>query len=521
MARKSRKQDNQYTPVSAESYDVLAAGYVRLSVKDRDKRGNSIEVQQLIIRSYIDDHPEMKLVETYIDDGKSGTNFERMAFIKMMADIDRGKINCIIVKDISRFGRNLIETSYYVEKYLPSIGVRLVSINDGYDSTNDNTNNINFVLQSLFNEAYSLDIGRKIKSVVRIHMQSGKYVGGRPPFGYLKSPDDRYKLIIDEPAAVIVRQIFKWSSEGKRLPEMARLLNNAKVLTPSQYRLSQGMIRHESLVGKAWRPGTIAKILSDEVYIGNLVQGKINIKEHKKQPVPSAEWIRIDNTHQPIIPQELYKAAQMILHNEVVTGKKKHDTYTPNIFVGKIFCACCGSRMDRKRNHQKFVYRCRINYIAPGTCTGGNSIGEDVLINAVSDILVQYSDEMDENALDNLDATLIQSELARLRVDLFHCDKMLKGLYENLVSGIIDKQEYHELKAHYQQMRDESAQRQSELAAEHMELKIAQAEWKTLCDDLNSFLKSQLLTRGLVERLVRRIGISSDSRVYVEIDDIN
>ena len=516
MARKSRKQNNQDMPVSAKSNVVFAAGYVRLSVKDRDKKGNSIEIQQLIIQRYIDEQSEMKLLKMYIDDGKSGTNFERMAFIDMITDASNGKINCIIVKDISRFGRNQIEIGYYIEKYFPSIGVRFISINDKYDSADKNKNDINLILQNLFNEAYSLDIGRKVKSVVRVHMQSGKYVGGRPPFGYLKSPSNRHKLIVDKPAAITVQQIFQWASESKRLPEIARLLNNANVLPPSQYRLRQGMIRHESLVSEAWRPGTIAKILSDEVYVGNLVQGTTNVNEHRKQPVSSDKWIRVDNTHQPIISQELYKAAQVMLRNEVADSKKQQDTYTPNIFVGQIFCSCCGGRMDRKENHQRFIYRCAANYIAPGACVG-NSISENALRNAVSDLLVQYKEEMDENAPAALDAKLIQSELAGLQVELFHCDEMLKSLYESLISGIIDNQEYHELKKHYRQMRDESTQRQFDLSVEQIELKIAQAEWNTLSDDLGSFLESGLLTRDLVERLVKRIGVSEDGRVYIEV----
>lgn len=182
MARKSRKPNRQGSPVTINASVSTAVGYVRLSVEDRDGKGNSIETQKQIITGYIGEHPDLSLAKIYVDDGVSGGTYDRPAFNEMINDAKQGKFTCIIVKDTSRLGRNLIDTGYYVEKMLPSIGVRLISINDEYDSARDGID-MSFTLQSLVSEAYSLDIGRKVKAVLHNQMEDGKYIGSRPPYG--------------------------------------------------------------------------------------------------------------------------------------------------------------------------------------------------------------------------------------------------------------------------------------------------------------------------------------------------
>ncbi len=235
MARKSRKHNNCVVPVDEKPIVSFVAGYVRLSVVDRDNNGNSIAIQKLIIQNFIDEHPELTLYEMYVDDGISGSTIERPAFTRMINDAEAGRFHCILVKDASRFARNAIDTGYYVEKYLPSLGIRFISIGDGYDST-QNPNGITFALRNVVYEAYSIDTRKKIKTVLHHLMREGSYIGGRPPFGYLKAFGQKHKLVIDESAAVIIRKIFQMAANGETISSIARSLNNDKAMTPSQYR---------------------------------------------------------------------------------------------------------------------------------------------------------------------------------------------------------------------------------------------------------------------------------------------
>ena len=213
MARKSRKNMEAIHETVSEQPFYRVAAYIRLSVEDNKKKGDSLETQKNILHSYISLTPGLKLHDYYIDNGATGTNFERPAFKKMLADAENGVINCIIVKDLSRLGRNAIDTGYYIEKYLPSLKVRFIAVNDSFDTNSINPGDgIMLPLKNMINEAYSLDIGRKIKAQQHQSMKEGEFVGARPTYGYLKSPDNCHKLIIDEKTAPVVRRIFQWGS---------------------------------------------------------------------------------------------------------------------------------------------------------------------------------------------------------------------------------------------------------------------------------------------------------------------
>jgi DNA invertase Pin-like site-specific DNA recombinase len=214
---------------------------VRLSSDDRRKKGDSIATQKNIISHFITMNPDIKLHDFYVDNDKTGTNFERPAFQKMLADMENGKINCVIVKDLSRFGRNAIDTGYYIEKYLPSLNVRFISINDSFDTDeSDGAGNpcggIVLPLKAVIAEAYALDLGNKVRSVHGQNIKEGRYVGGRSPYGYLKSPDDCHKLMIDPETAPVVRQIFDWAAQGVNHIEIARRLNDTHITPPSLYK---------------------------------------------------------------------------------------------------------------------------------------------------------------------------------------------------------------------------------------------------------------------------------------------
>ena len=242
MARKSRKESTQAVVQETVS-TCRAAIYVRLSVEDSHTHSASIETQQMIIAQFLERNPDIQVYDTYIDNGTSGTTFHRPAFQKMLSDIEAGLVNCVIVKDLSRLGRNTIDTGYYIEQYFRLRNVRFIAVNENFDTAapEDAHSGIIIPLRNMINEAYALDIGRKIKAQQRQAMKDGKFIGSRTPYGYLKAPDDCHQLIIDPVAAPVVQKMFQWASEGIGLNTITVRLNEAGYLPPSHYKNTQGI----------------------------------------------------------------------------------------------------------------------------------------------------------------------------------------------------------------------------------------------------------------------------------------
>ena len=228
MARKSRKNITADSCINALEY-IRTVEYIRLSVEDSNHKGNSIENQRLILDDYIARNFNMKLAETYIDNGATGRNFDRPNFQRMLSDIESGKIDCVIVKDLSRLGRNAIDTGFYIEKYFASKNIRFIAVTDDFDTANTETNGLLMPLKNIINEAYSIDIGKKIKSQARQAMKNGEYIAARPRYGYFKDENDCHKLVIDTEAAPIVKQVFEWFADGMSLNEICLQLNQRNI----------------------------------------------------------------------------------------------------------------------------------------------------------------------------------------------------------------------------------------------------------------------------------------------------
>ena len=356
MARKSRKNQTA-TPVCDTSLYIRTALYIRLSVEDNKKRGHSIENQKLVLENFLAGRPEFVVYNTYVDNGATGTNFHRPGFQQMLSDIEAGLIDCVIVKDLSRLGRNSIDTGYYIEQYFRAHQIRFIALTDQFD-TADASNlhgGIMLPLKNMINEAYALDIGRKIKAQARQAMKDGEYIGARAPYGYRKDPENCHKLLIDPEAAEVVFQIFQWAYEHVGLNDIARRLNEQGIQTPSHRKRATGEITHENLVGSGkWQTRTVAKILDSEVYTGDLVQGKTKIVDHQQVQADEDNLIIATNTHEAIISHEVFEAVKAY-RRQVCEESKAHevDPYTPNIFKGKVFCAHCGGSLHRQRNKRK------------------------------------------------------------------------------------------------------------------------------------------------------------------------
>ena len=356
MARKSRKQNNVSDALSGtESSRIQAAAYIRLSMEDQPKRGNSIANQQLIIKDYIKEHPDFELFDTYIDSGVSGTTFERPSFQRMMRDAELGRIDCIFIKDLSRLSRSVIDGGYYIEKVFPRLGIRLISITDNYDSK-VNQGGIDLPLINLVNEVYAFDISRKTRSTSRQAMRDGIYVGGQPPYGFIRSPEKRGKLVIDESAAKIVHQIFTWAANGVSAYEIARRLNASQVLSPNNYKAVQRLPETSQPAGSGkWLAGTVTRILNNEIYLGRLVQGKTKAVNFKRQAAPEDEWVYADRSHEAIISQELFDAVRSNRKANPLVTTSERVQYSQNFFKRKIYCAVCGGSLERTKNHSIYI----------------------------------------------------------------------------------------------------------------------------------------------------------------------
>lgn len=530
MARKSRKQPISTAP--APTFSIRVALYIRLSVEDNKKRGCSIENQRLVLNDFLADKPEFVVYDTYIDNGATGTNFHRVGFQQMLSDIEAGHINCVIVKDLSRLGRNSIDTGYYIEQYFYSHNVRFIAVTDQFDTADSGNlhGGIMLPLKNMINEAYALDIGRKIKAQARQAMKDGDYIGARAPYGYRKDPENCHKLLIDAATAPVVKQIFEWAGDRVGLNRIARNLNELGIPAPSHYKQATGEITSPGLIGNGkWQTRTVMKILESEVYTGDLVQGKTKIVDHQQVRADKDNLIIAKGTHEPIISHELFEAVQEY-RKEVWTeskSKPKHP-YTPNIFKGKVFCADCGHSLHRQRAVRKkgpdiYWFHCLTNSrIAKDTCKGV-MIQETELISTVTAILEKELSVALGMSLPlfQLEATqkqgkdVLRAKTSVKRQEIEKKQRLIRGLYENFVQGILTSEEYFDMKADYEVLI-------SELSGEIEQLEIGMetlddqlAKYKKMEQDAKTLAQDHALTSELIGRLIERIEIDHKRNIHV------
>lgn len=521
MARKSRKSPVS-EPLGAVAFNT--ALYIRLSVEDGKGRSNSIENQQLILNDYILDKPEFRVVDTYIDNGLTGTNFDRPSFKRMLSDIENGKINCVIVKDLSRLGRNSIDTGYYIEQYFVQHKVRFIAINDMYDNADESNtrNGIILPLKNMVNEAYALDIGRKIKAQAHQAMLDGDYIGARAPFGYKKSPDNCHKLIIDETAAPIVRQIFEWAASGMGKNTIVVRLNEMGAVTSSVHKSRTSEIDKRYIRNRNWSTFTVARILDNPVYTGDMVQGKSKVIEHKQcYDISPDEYIVVRNTHEPIVSRELFEQAKKIRSAICEEYKQKSIApYTENIFKGKVFCPHCGKPLHRQRNKRKtmddvYLLHCLSrSRISKDACIGV-TIDERAVIEFVSDALKNKLSLLNKPLPKKDKSDSLKHRKSDKQRELNRVQSLIKGLYENLVGGVISSKDYAELKSGYttksEELKVEIEAINSEI--ERLEKQREQAAETRDCAKL--FRENKTLSAELLDRLVERIEISHDHEINI------
>lgn len=504
---------------------------MRLSVEFNSNRGDSLETQRQIMEAYLALCPDIEIIEIYTDNGVTGRTFERPGFQKMLEDIEQGKINCVVVKDLSRLGRNAIDSGFYLEKYFPLHHVRFISVNDQYDNEDNSNSAAHMIvpLKNMVNEAYAADISRKVRSQQRQAMQEGQFVGSRPPYGYLKDPRDCHKLVVNPDTAPVVRQIFQWAAEGVSKNQIALNLNESETLTPGRYLASIGLITNEKLMGSGvWQTRTLDMILKDEVYIGDMVQGKTRAVGHKQVISDKSEWVVVHNTHEPIISRELFENAQKarkLMAQKYTYAAKK--SYSANILKGKIFCGCCGTALHRHRSSHGdgYCYYCLTNYRAKkGACATKAYITEDRLFEIVMGIVRQkaevmlgkrlWTKQLNNKVVEKRNE--VESEIIELQKQAQKSKAFLNGLYKNLVNGILTETEYRELREGYTQEVNSTLERIQELNAQQSELEKQAKGYTSMADMLAKIDTDTALTAQLVDTLIERITVNSAEDISID-----
>jgi DNA invertase Pin-like site-specific DNA recombinase len=520
-------------PLSKETTIYNAVDYLRLSKEDGDKtESDSISNQRDLITNFVKSMPEIRLCSERIDDGVSGVDFNRPAFNLMMEDVKAGRINCIIVKDLSRFGRNYIEAGRYIERIFPFLGVRFIAINDGYDSAKERTQSDEIIIpfKNLVNDAYCRDISVKIRSQLDIKRKKGEFIGSFAVYGYLKSAENKNQLIIDTYAAKIVRDIFAWKLDGLSQQGIADRLNEISEPSPMEYKRFLGLNFATSFQvnPKAkWTAVAIGRILKNPIYAGHLVQGKESTPNYKiKQRVlkPEDKWVRVENTHEPIILQEVFDTVNRVLAQDTRIAPAEETVYP---FSGLIFCADCKSGMVRKTvpaGGKKYAYYyCSKNKAGDGCTT--HCISEKVLEKAVLQALQNHiASILDiERILRYIDTLpMKQEEIRKIDTQLLMKQeeiekyKTLKvSIYEDLKSGVIDADEYREFKGIYGKRCDEAeqaAERLQQDIALILDNKGANSVW------IEAFKKQRNITelsRKVIVSLIEWINVYPGSRVEI------
>lgn len=442
-----------------------AALYMRLSKEDQvGGESGSISTQRRILHAYAKEN-DFLVYREYVDDGCSGTNFERTGFQRMLADIALKKVNVVIVKDLSRFGRDYIGAGEYLEKIFPLQAVRVIAINDGFDSFKKSAYQM-LAIKNVFNEMYARDISEKITTSLQAKMQAGAYIGNFAPYGYQKDCQNKNKLIINEETAPIVKQIFHWARQGVNPKKIADLLNEKQILAPLDYRnlhLAKGKIT-DKMELRGWSATTIGKLLKNPVYLGHLAQGKtkkVSFKLKQLTSVDCSAWIVVKNTHEAIIGEEDFMLIKQIRRNRTC---HKQGNFS-NIFSGIAVCSDCGRKMSAVGSRKK---NSPINLACGGYKAGGVKICSNHFIEyrALYDTVVQslskelVVDEAEWLFLANRVEEQYRKKIEVISEHILHeqqlrkrqseLDALIKKLYEDYSQGFLNEVRLRKMVAQYE-----------------------------------------------------------------------
>lgn len=547
MAR-TKNQFNAITARKSESEKIRdpkiynVALYARISVMMPGKNDNSVDNQISIMKSYITNHPELNNYREYIDEGYSGTNFSRPEFKRLMNDIRHGNINCVCVKDLSRFGRDYLETGNYIETIFPFLDVRFISVNDHFDTDEKYNENktLEISLKNLVNDMYAKDISKKLSITRRSEMERGRFTGSNAPYGYKINEESQMRqFIIDEPAAEVVREIFRMASEGITLRKISMYLQDENISIPGQYLKTGHFYQDENDEKKKWHIGTISNILKNQAYIGHLIQGKKRTSlcdNERRHDVAEEEWIVCEDAHEAIVSKELFLKVRKILENKV-----KDSTFTSNRgkdipikedkYSRLIYCGNCGKKLsfqssivDKKgKLTRTYYYQCSNNYDAVKKESCCVRITEKCLdekmLEAIKSQVKQLTNK--DKTITNLEK-IIASKMKNFDDKITKINKQIKveedkasDDYEDYVMGDLSSEEFKTLQAR-------STSRIIKLKSEIRDIDNEKHSTQKQLEEKLSFIKSMYsveklknIDEKIIRTLINKIEIDSNSIIGI------
>ena len=514
--------------------------YLRLSKEDDDlscssgakSESNSISNQRKLIYDFMKLHPELELYDEYKDDGKSGSNFDRAEFQRLMKDIEAGKVNCVVVKDQSRFGRDYIDVGKYKEKIFPKLGVRFITISEGYDSLSaTSSDDLAFTINSFVYDFYIRDISTKIRTSLTAKKQNGECAGAFVAYGYVKDSNDKNKLVVDPFAADVVKDIFRWKIEGLSPQNIAVRLNELGIPSPAEYKRLSGSNYKTSFQTSSkavWSHVSVRRILKNEIYLGVMIQGKRTTPNYKTKTVVTkaeSEWLRVEGTHEAIISVRDFELVQELLRDDTHC---RAGAVTVPVYAGRIYCGDCGAAAVRKTVSyagKRYVYYVCNAYKHDKTVCSRHSIREDILgqviyqtvrhqIDLLLDVdkaLRQFENlSWEKHKLKQLDASIeIQEEVVRKN------NTLRLGIYEDLRAGLLDRSEYESLKKELAERIAEATAAIEKLNKEKREILDGVSKQQSWVEQFRQYENVTELTRPMVIHLIERINIFEDSNIEI------
>lgn len=508
--------------------------YARLSKDDGDKEeSNSITSQKAICEEYIGKHPDLELVETFVDDGCSGVDFERPAFRRMEEALRERRVEAIVCKDLSRFSRNYIDGGRYLEKIFPLLGVRFIAINDCYDTLSDNRLSNTFLVpfKNLINDTYCKDISVKIRTNLDVKRRKGEYVGAYTPYGYMKDPGDKNRLVVDEEAGRIVQQIFSLYKDGMSVGQIATHLNELGIQSPMRHKITSGInfgTGFKTREGAKWSYNAVRRILVNEVYTGILIQGKRgtpNYKVHIVQDRDEADWIRVEDAHEALVTFDDFITVNTLLHRDSRVATSTDSDNNP--FSGFLFCADCGHSMVRKvvpsKGKKYYYYICSAHRRHDGCSAHSISAAEvertvkNAIATHISSLLdlsktIAYIEQLPE--AHRLSLTYA-AQTDKLEEEMEHIRRMKLRIYEDLTDGVIDQKEYADFRKQYTDMMEEKQAVLERIQREKRNAQVcgdAEKAWVTL---FRQYENIEEINRRVLMALVDKILIYENHAMEV------
>lgn len=540
MARKSRK-NTVAEPVLIKPVDkVYRAGlYARISVEtERKREADTIGNQLQLLKDYVSEHSDLTVFDIYSDDDISGTDFIRPEFSRMMNDLRDGKIDCIIVKDLSRLGRNYLESGEYIEMVFPFFRCRFISVTDRFD-TKFQQADISVQLKNMANEMYAKDISRKICSTMRTIQDQGKFAGSRAPYGYRLDPADKHHLIIDEETAPIVKQLFELLAEGNTVHYVATTMNARGIPSPGRLLYERGIATTDHFKNSKWYMQTVRRILQDEIYLGWMVSGKFRSTYHStgkkgSQPVPREEWIITKGTHEPIVTEELFNKVQEYFvrmkeeHGQAAVYNSK--SKKASIFKGHLRCGECGQAMflRNKHSHGKVTawYYCALHENYNSSYCVKKAVKkqdvEDIALKLIRTQIKLFTDAREMIiALNKKESSktkhrIYSDQIRNVKKQIEKYMSLKASLYEDFANGVLSQSDYISMGQEYAQKADELRIFLAELEKEAQKYSQTYAMNGSWAQIIEQYQNADTLTEEMIDAFIDEMILYNNGHVEVK-----